>query len=143
MRIRYTARDFARPVILCVIAALSLWGIFSGPSAYCTVASAIVLAVVLFSGRKHYRVIYGAIEIGFGIFVLIYAWHKGRGGFSSDFNNDFQIYEWQLILLQTFGAIFIIIRGLDNIGQGSEYGKASRPAVVWAHAFFRKLIAIL
>jgi hypothetical protein len=118
MHIKYTARDFARPIILCVVATLSLWGIFRGPNAYCTVVSALVLAVMLFSGRKHYRGTYGAIEIGFGIFVLIYAWHKGRGEFSSDFSNDFQIYEWQLILLQTFGAIFIIIRGLDNIGQG-------------------------
>lgn len=142
MQTRYTAR-FLRPIILCVIATLALYGVFRGPSAFWVVASAIVLAVILFSIRKHYRGTYGAIEIAFGIFVLIYTWSKGRGGFSSDFSNDFQIYEWQLILLQTFGAIYIIIRGLGSLEQGAEYAKASHPAVVWVHTACKKLIAIL
>jgi hypothetical protein len=49
----------------------------------------------------------------------------------------------QIILLQAFGAIFVMIRGLDNIDQGSQATKARHPYVARIHAVIRHMIAIL
>ena len=71
------------------------------------------------------------------------SWSQGRGSFSSDFSNDFDVFRVQIILLQAFGAIFVMIRGLDNIDQGSQATKARHPYVARIHAVIRRMIAIL
>jgi hypothetical protein len=126
-----------------VVVAVSSYEIFYGPSRELNVVSAVILALGLFAVRKHYRVSYGAIEIAFSMFVLFHDWTKGRGAFSSGFSSDFDIWAWQIIFVQTFTAIYIFIRGMDNIDAGSKEGKASHPAVVWGHAWCRSIIAWL
>src|ERR1700720_3870932 len=135
--------DVVQPIVLMVVVAVSSYEIFYGPSRGLNVVSAVILALGLFAVRKHYRVSYGAIEIGFGIFVLTYNWQQGRGAFSSGFSAGFDIWVWQIILLQTFTAIYVFIRGMDNIDAGSKEGKASHPAVVCGHAWCRSIIAWL
>jgi hypothetical protein len=133
-----------RALILIIVLAGSAYEVFYGPSRDLNVVAAIILAIALFSVRKHYRVSYGAIEIAFGLFVLAYNWRQGRGAFSSDFSSsDFDVWIWQIILLQTFTAIYVIIRGLDNIDQGSQPGKAAHPCVLRVHAICRGAISIL
>jgi hypothetical protein len=78
------------------------------------------------------------------LFVLWNSWKQGRGAFSSDFSSkDFDVWNWQVILLQTFGAMYVIIRGLDNIDQGSQAGKASYPIVVRIHYTCQRIISML
>ena len=60
------------PVLLAAVVAVSTYWIVYGSNPGLNIAGAIILALSLFSVRKHYRVSYGAIEIGFSIFVLTY-----------------------------------------------------------------------
>jgi hypothetical protein len=82
------------------------------------VASGIVTALCLFLLRLRFRFLYGLIEVGFGLFVLWDASGKGRGGFSSGLNSGFDTFQISVVLIQTFGAIYVLIRGLDNLLQG-------------------------
>lgn len=138
-----TRSDAARSVILAVVIPLAAYEIFYGPSALVNVGAAVIMAIGLYSVRKHHGFLYGAIEIAFGVAVLLFTWARGRGGFSSGFSNGFAIYEWRIILVQTFAAIYIIVRGLDNLEKGSREGLASCGAIMWAHAFGRRILSIL
>jgi len=130
-------------VILVAVVAVSSYWIFYGSSRELNIVGAIILALGLFSVRKHYRVLYGVIEIGFSIFILTYNWRQGRGAFSSEFSSDFDISVWQIILLQTFTAVYIFIRGMDNISEGSKEGNASHHVVTYAHGVCRRVLAFL
>jgi hypothetical protein len=136
-------RSGVPPVILAGVVAVSTYWIFYGSSRGLNIVGAIILALSLFSVRKHYRVAYGTIEVVFSIFILTYNWRQGRGAFSSDFSSDFDIWVWQIIFIQTFTAIYIFIRGMDNIAEGSKEGKASHPTIVYAHAVCRRVGAFL
>jgi uncharacterized transporter YbjL len=136
-------RSGVPPVILVAVVAVSTYWIFYGSSRDLNVIAAIILALGLFSVRKHYRVSYGVIEIGFSVFILIYNWRQGRGAFSSAFSSGFDISVWQIILLQTFTAIYISIRGMDNISEGSKEGRATHCAVAYAHGVCRWVLAFL
>jgi hypothetical protein len=61
-----------------MVPAVSTYEIFYGPDRLINVAAAIPLALSLFAIRKHYRTIYGTIEIAFGAFV--FGTHGDRGG---------------------------------------------------------------
>ena len=49
--------------------------------------------------------------------AIVDASTKGRGGFSAGFSAGFQRYDWPVILLQTAAAIYLMIRGFDNLDQ--------------------------
>ena len=136
-------RSVVRAVILTIALAGWTYEVFYGTGRELNAVAAIILAICLFSMRKHYRVSYGAIEVAFGLFLLAYNWRKGRGAFSSEFSSDFQIWVWQVILIQTFAGIYVIIRGLDNIEQGSRPGKATHPYIARAHAICQRALWIL
>jgi hypothetical protein len=91
--------------------------IVESPNKTAIFASGIVLAVVLFLLRMRVRVVYGLIEVAFGLYVLWNAAGKGHGSFSSGFSSGFDTFQLSVILIQTFGAIYILIRGLDNLFQ--------------------------
>ncbi|MBK3666156.1 hypothetical protein JJE66_33665 [Bradyrhizobium diazoefficiens] len=82
------------------------------------IAAGIFVALSLFLLRLRFRVVYGAIEVVFGLYVLWDAAGKGRGSFSSGFSSGFDTFQISVVLIQTFGAIYILIRGLDNLLQG-------------------------
>jgi hypothetical protein len=82
------------------------------------VAGGIFTAISLFLLRLRFRGLYGAIEVLFGLYVLWNASGNGRGEFSSEFSSGFDTFRLSVVLIQTFGAIYILIRGLDNLLQG-------------------------
>ena len=86
-------------------------------------------ALVMFLIRLRFRLVYRLAEIVFGLFVLWDASGKGRGAFSSDFSRDFDVFQITVVLLQTFAAVYVLIRGLDNC-----YQSLSAPARKWIAA---------
>jgi hypothetical protein len=80
--------------------------------------SGILVAVTLFFWRIRFRFLYGVIELAFGLYVLWYVADKGRGSFSAAFSTDFDTFQLSVVLIQTFGAIYILIRSFDNLLQG-------------------------
>ena len=77
-----------------------------------------MVALSLFFWRFRFRLLYGIIELGFGLFVLWYAASQGRGDVSSNFSSNFNRFQLSVVLIQTFGAIYVLIRGMDNLFQG-------------------------
>jgi hypothetical protein len=63
-------------------------------------------------------VYYGLTELSFGMIVFYKTVEKGRGSFSSDFSKDFQTFDILLILVTAFFAVYIMIRGMENIETG-------------------------
>ena len=82
------------------------------------VVASLVIAVSLFWLRKIARGLYVALEVLIGFVAILDASTKGRGGFNAGFSSgDFLRYEWPVVLLQTAAAIYLTIRGLDNLEQ--------------------------
>jgi hypothetical protein len=79
------------------------------------------LALLFYLLRSRNRLFYGMLEFLVGAVLLGNAIYSGagRGPFSSDFSADFARFDTRLILLQSYGGLFIMIRGLDNISEGS------------------------
>jgi hypothetical protein len=113
----FTQRKYIWLFVAAAILAVTIYGLLYGPFAV-YILSGVGAAFVLFWLRKRHRVLYGLIEIGTGVFTLWNHFSDGKGGFSSGFSSGFQTFQWQIALLATLGAIYIIIRGLDNIDQG-------------------------
>jgi hypothetical protein len=81
--------------------------------------SGIVVRITLFVLRREIRWFYGLIEIVFALFVLYDSSGKGRGDFGSDFGVAFSKFQFNIVVIQMFGAIYVLIRGLDNLFQGA------------------------
>jgi hypothetical protein len=81
--------------------------------------SACVIAVLLYVLRRKERLLYGVLEFVAGVCLLgsVVSSGSGRGPFSSEFSDDFARFD-ALIVLQSFAGIFILVRGLDNTGEG-------------------------
>jgi hypothetical protein len=77
----------------------------------------IILAVALFLLRIRVRAFYGLLEIAFGLYVLWNAASEGHGGFSSGFDPGFATFQASILVIQTVGAIYILVRGMDNVFQ--------------------------
>lgn len=82
-----------------------IWSCFCG----------LVIAVTLFLMRQHHQKIYGMSEVAVGLFILYQNYPQGRGAFSSGFSDGFQTFRWSVVLISTVGAVYIMVRGLDNI----------------------------
>src|SRR6266851_423254 len=103
-------RNVVAPIVLALVLVGAYYEIFYGPNRALNIVGAITLALGLFALRKHYRLTYGFIEIGFRIFVLTYNWQQGRGAFSSAFSTGFDRWVWEVIFIQNFAAIYVLIR---------------------------------
>jgi hypothetical protein len=113
-------KKYVVPSLIAVAFAIAVYGAFYGsPIIY--VFSGMWIAAVLFWIRKRRRLLYGVTEVLAGLFTLYQSSTIGRGGFSSGFSDGFQTYRWQLVLISTLGAIYVIVRGLDNIDQGLHH----------------------
>ena len=104
----------------CIV--LCLWGLIFGPFRLLNWACGVILAIALFGMRMRFRCAYGALEVFFGLFVLWDAAGKGHGSFISAFSKSFDTFQLSVIFAQTFGAIYVLIRGLDNFLQGLPEG---------------------
>jgi hypothetical protein len=107
-------RRWWRQITLLAISAAGGVFIFYGQGRFWLFVASVATALALYGVREIDRRLYGAIEIIFAVIALWDASEKGRGAFSADFANDFQTYQWLVILLQTGGSIYVLIRGLDN-----------------------------
>jgi|SRR6516162_1681958 hypothetical protein len=110
-------KRYERAIALFIAAVLATLYVFYGSSRAGIVVASLVIAISLFWLRKIARGLYGAIEVLIGFVAILDASTKGRGALSAGFSSGFQRYEWAVILLQTAAAIYITIRGLDNLEQ--------------------------
>jgi hypothetical protein len=78
----------------------------------------VTIAAVLFLCRVHLQGIYGLIEIIVGLFLMFLSLVVSGGDFNNDFNKDFDTIRYAVTTTAYLGAIFVIVRGLDNIRQG-------------------------
>jgi hypothetical protein len=99
-----------------VIGAAMYAALFGSPLV--NILAGFIAAVALFWLRRRHRVIYGFGEVLAGIFTLSQSYHIGRGAFTSAFAEAFQPFQWQVVFLTTVAAVYIIVRGFDNIEQG-------------------------
>jgi hypothetical protein len=112
-------RNHIRSGLTLLIAGGALYLVVYPSTKMTIIVSGSVAAIALFAFRQQQRFLYGLLELVFAVFFLVDASSKGRGDFGSDFGSDFATFKLSVVLLQTFGAIYVIIRGLDNCYQGS------------------------
>ena len=107
-------RTYYWVLIAAVVLAAAIYFIFvSGPVWSCVWG--FVIAVILFLIRQHHQKIYGTSEVVVGLFILYQKYPEGRGAFSSGFSGGFQTHRWSIVLISTVTAVYIMVRGLDNI----------------------------
>lgn len=117
MKILVVARNYMWIAVVLIILGLTSYVVFNfGP--FATVLAGLLAAGTFFWMKLRHRVFYGASEIFAGIFVLSQNYHQGRGAFSSGFGDGFQAFRWNVVLLSTLTAIYIMVRGLDNVREG-------------------------
>lgn len=77
----------------------------------------LVLAGLLYFVRKNHRVVYGFIEVAAGIGTLISSYPLVRRTCGT-FAESCEPFAWYVIPLASLFAIYVIIRGIDNIEHG-------------------------
>jgi hypothetical protein len=119
-------RNFRMLALILTAVALPGYFLIHGPNRYVIFGCGVVVAVALFVLRMKFPLVYGIVEVAFALFVLWDATSKGRGGFNSDFSADFAMFQLAVVLAQTFGAIYVLIRGLANCLQELPEEKINR-----------------
>lgn len=113
-----------RVAITTLVAGLFAGGaadtLLEGPNRPIYFIAGVVLALSLFVIRHELRWFYGIIELLFALYLLWDASAKGRGNFGHDLSDDFSKVQFSVVLIQMLGAIYVFIRGLDNLTQGHE-----------------------
>ena len=104
------------PIVAVILIAAFYFIFVGGPVLTCFCG--LVIAVTLFWMRERHQISYGATEVLVGLFVLGQSYPNGRGGFSSDFSDDFQKFHGTIVLISTLGGVYIMVRGFDNIKRG-------------------------
>jgi len=118
MQLDLRTRKTILGIVVGVVAGGAADLILESPSRAVDFIGGAVLAVSLYILRREVRSFYGVIEIVFGLYVLWYASATARGPFKPNFSDVFEHLQLSIVIIQTFGAIYIIIRGLDNCLQG-------------------------
>jgi hypothetical protein len=111
---RRVLREAVLAVMLSGATGFAIVGLLYGPTRSSVFLCGLVVALMLSFERLCFRGIYAIIEIGFGSFVLWNAAGKGHGSFSAAFGGGLDNFQDSVVLIQTFGAIYILVRGLDN-----------------------------
>jgi hypothetical protein len=113
------AKDYSRYiqvgllVFLFVVAGwLALYG-----STVTHVISGLIIAVMLYVFRKYHRTLYGICEVLVGIVALVQTYPLVRQTCGT-FAESCEPFRWYVMPLATLIAIYILIRGFDNIEQG-------------------------
>ena len=78
----------------------------------------VTISALLYWCRSRFQWFYGLIEIIVGLFLMVLSLQVTRGSFSSDFSNDFDTFHYAVTITTYLGAIFVMVRGCDNIRQG-------------------------
>jgi hypothetical protein len=96
---------------------LAVYGVFNSGRAM-TCAWGLVIAITLFWMRLKHAFVYGLTEVAAGLFILAQSYTVGRGGFSAGFNEAFQTFQGNVVLVSTLGAVYVMVRGFDNMKRG-------------------------
>ena len=78
----------------------------------------ILVSALLFWCRSRFQTLYGLIEILVGLFLIVLSLQVTGGAFTSDFSNDFDTFHYVMTITTYLGAIFVMVRGCDNVRQG-------------------------
>lgn len=117
MKLSAPARPYLWVVVVLIALGLALYLVFnSGPLV--TALAGLLAAGTFFWMKLKHRILYGASEMFAGIYILFQHYPEGRGAFSAGFSSGFQIFRWNVVLISTLTAVYIIVRGLDNIREG-------------------------
>lgn len=81
------------------------------------VPSALVIGLILYSVRGHQRFAYGLVECLFGIFITVEPIPASDNPWS----------QW----FKVAAGLYVVVRGLDNIGKGIEKSFAERYPELW------------
>jgi len=112
------AKVFKAPFWGVAVLIITFYILVYGSNRIGIVVGGAVAAILMFLIRLRFRLVYGLAEIVFGLFVLWDVSGKGRGAFSSEFSSEFDVFQITVVLVQTFGAVYVLIRGLDNCHHG-------------------------
>ena len=113
----YFRSCFWLPIVAAILG-LAIYFVFnSGPKVTCFWG--FVMAATLFWMREKHTIVYGLTEVMAGLFILGQNYTNGRGGFSAGFFAEaVQPFQGNVVLVTTLGAVYIMVRGLDNIKRG-------------------------
>jgi hypothetical protein len=79
----------------------------------------LAMAATLFWMRERHTIAYRFTEVIAGVFILGQYYSNGRGGLSAGFFAEaFQTFHWNVVLVTTLGAVYVMVRGFDNIKRG-------------------------
>ncbi len=77
-----------------------------------------IAAALLYFCRLKHKIIYGFIEIIIGLYLASFAFNVTRS-FSEEFDaDDFDVVHLNVVITTYLGAIFVMVRGFDNIHSG-------------------------
>ena len=82
------------------------------------VAAGVVIAALLCWCRSYWQLAYGSFEMVVGLFLVVLSLQITPGAFSNDFSNDFDTLHYAVTVTTYLGAVFVMVRGCDNIKQG-------------------------
>ena len=111
---KFVRTNFWLLIALFVLLMMFYFVFVSSPIWMCVCG--LIIAIILFLLRQFYQKLYGVSEVIAGLFILYHqGYPQGRGAFSSGFDDGFQTFRWNIVLISTVGAVYIMVRGFDNI----------------------------
>ena len=124
-----------RLIVLFVATCSAGWGghLMLANGGWWFVAGGVLLGVGLYVIRDAGRMFYAAAEIIFALFLLWKTSTAGKGDFSDDFGPDFSHDDLGVIVLQSMAAVYVLIRGLDNLTKGLGWPKEGWYLRLWSN----------
>jgi hypothetical protein len=105
-------------LIVAVLLTVCVYFIFNSGRAM-TCFWGLAMAATLFWMRERHPIAYGLTEMTAGLFILWQNYSNKRGGFSAGFFAEaFQTFQSNVVLVTTLGAVYVMVRGFDNIKRG-------------------------
>ena len=102
-------------VLFLVVVAAGWLALYGSTPAH--VIAGLVIAGILYIFRKYHRILYGICEVLVGIAALVQTYPLVQQTCGT-FARSCRAFPWYVIPLATLIAIYILIRGFDNIEQG-------------------------
>jgi hypothetical protein len=113
--------SYLRPHLWLFMTAAILWiavyGVFNS-GRFMTCFWGLMIAITMFWMRSKHLAFYGFTEIVAGLFTLAQNYSVGRGGFSAIFAEAYQTFQGYVVLVSTLGAVYVMVRGIDNLTNG-------------------------